>query len=432
MRGRSVGRAAWSARGWRRHRWPWPRRRRRARRPGARTSSGSSPPRGEGSQVMEHLDVLCNRIGPRLTGSDNLTNACEWAARAIRRVRARQRPPRALGRVPRRVQPRAVVRPRRRARGAGARVRHQCVVGRHQGRRPRQGCPRPQGPEGARRGQGQGHARRRLGRHAPAAAAGHGRVRRTGAAPPAKKAEAPKAETPRPRPPRRPARGPIRPSSARSARSWRPPRSPDRQRLATRPAPDRAATTGSPGTSCRPCPSVTLLRTQYDEIVGWLKAGKPVTLEFDIRNYFKKGPITLYNVIADIPGSEKPDEYVIVGGHLDSWDGATGATDNGTGVCHDPRGGPHPHEVGREAQADDPVHALERRGTRAARLGGLRQGPPAPDAQDLGRAGARRRDQLPLGHRRDRGDADRHGAGLRPGQGARPGVSVRGPEGRAA
>src|SRR5580698_9303326 len=33
----------------------------------------------EESRVMDHLDVLCNRIGPRLTGSDNLTNACEWA-----------------------------------------------------------------------------------------------------------------------------------------------------------------------------------------------------------------------------------------------------------------------------------------------------------------------------------------------------------------
>ena len=80
-------------------------------------------------------------------------------------------------------------------------------------------------------------------------------------------------------------------------------------------------------------PSVTLLRKQFDEIAGWLKEGKPVTLEFDIRNYFKKGPIKLYNVIADIPGTEKPDEYVIVGGHIDSWDGATGATDNGTGVA---------------------------------------------------------------------------------------------------
>ena len=80
-------------------------------------------------------------------------------------------------------------------------------------------------------------------------------------------------------------------------------------------------------------PTITLLRKQYDEIAGWLKNGKAVTLEFDIRNHFKKGPIKLYNVIADIPGTEKPDEYVIVGGHIDSWDGATGATDNGTGVA---------------------------------------------------------------------------------------------------
>src|SRR5262249_3698815 len=56
-------------------------------------------------------------------------------------------------------------------------------------------------------------------------------------------------------------------------------------------------------------PAIALLRTQYDEIAGWLRAGKAVSLEFDIRNYFKKGPIKLYNVIADIPGAEKPDEF---------------------------------------------------------------------------------------------------------------------------
>lgn len=80
-------------------------------------------------------------------------------------------------------------------------------------------------------------------------------------------------------------------------------------------------------------PAVRLLQKQFDEIVGWLREGKNVTVEFDVRNHFKKGPIKLYNVIADIPGAEKPDEYVIVGGHIDSWDGATGATDNGTGCA---------------------------------------------------------------------------------------------------
>jgi carboxypeptidase Q len=80
-------------------------------------------------------------------------------------------------------------------------------------------------------------------------------------------------------------------------------------------------------------PAITLQRKQFEEITGWLDNGKDVTLEFDIRNHFKKGPIKLYNVIADIPGSELPDEYVIIGGHIDSWDGATGTTDNGTGVA---------------------------------------------------------------------------------------------------
>jgi carboxypeptidase Q len=80
-------------------------------------------------------------------------------------------------------------------------------------------------------------------------------------------------------------------------------------------------------------PQINLVRKQFDEIANWLKDGKDVTLEFDIRNHFKKGPIKLYNVIADIPGTEHPEEFVIIGGHIDSWDGATGATDNGTGCA---------------------------------------------------------------------------------------------------
>jgi hypothetical protein len=77
---------------------------------------------------------------------------------------------------------------------------------------------------------------------------------------------------------------------------------------------------------------VQMVASQHKGIVEMLKAGKSVTLTIDIQNTFVKGPIKLYNVIADLPGTEKPDEYVIVGGHIDSWDGATGCTDNGTGV----------------------------------------------------------------------------------------------------
>lgn len=44
------------------------------------------------------------------------------------------------------------------------------------------------------------------------------------------------------------------------------------------------------------------------------------------------GDVPAYNVVATIPGTELPDEYVLLGAHLDSWDGASGATDNGTGT----------------------------------------------------------------------------------------------------
>jgi hypothetical protein len=80
-------------------------------------------------------------------------------------------------------------------------------------------------------------------------------------------------------------------------------------------------------------PVVNLIKSHFDEVAALVKEDKPVVLEFDIRNYFKKGPIPLFNVVADIPGTEFPDEYVIVGGHIDSWDGATGTTDNGTGCA---------------------------------------------------------------------------------------------------
>jgi hypothetical protein len=44
------------------------------------------------------------------------------------------------------------------------------------------------------------------------------------------------------------------------------------------------------------------------------------------------GEQPMFNVIGELKGSEKPNEYVLIGAHLDSWDGASGATDNGTGT----------------------------------------------------------------------------------------------------
>ncbi len=55
-------------------------------------------------------------------------------------------------------------------------------------------------------------------------------------------------------------------------------------------------------------------------------------LEFDIRNHFKLGPVKYHNVVASIKGSKYPDEYVIISGHLDAFDVATGGIDCGTGI----------------------------------------------------------------------------------------------------
>lgn len=44
------------------------------------------------------------------------------------------------------------------------------------------------------------------------------------------------------------------------------------------------------------------------------------------------GTVPAFNTIATIKGTEKPEEYIILSAHFDSWDGATGATDNGTGT----------------------------------------------------------------------------------------------------
>jgi len=78
-------------------------------------------------------------------------------------------------------------------------------------------------------------------------------------------------------------------------------------------------------------PDIKLLDTQYDEILGMVEAGQPVELEFDIRNWFKMGPVKYHNVVALIPGTAYPDEYVILGGHFDSFDGGTGGVDDGSG-----------------------------------------------------------------------------------------------------
>jgi hypothetical protein len=81
-----------------------------------------------------------------------------------------------------------------------------------------------------------------------------------------------------------------------------------------------------------PVPDIKLDEHQFATIEHMAKERRYFQLEFDIRNNFRPGPITYNTVIGVIQGSEFPDEYVIMGGHLDAFDVATGAADNASGV----------------------------------------------------------------------------------------------------
>ncbi len=258
----------------------------------------------EENRAMEHLDYLTNRIGPRLTGSDNLQNACEWARDRFKSFGIENARLEKWGEFPvgfnRGPWSGRMVEPQVKALTFGTNSWTAGTKGIVRGK----AVLAPENEEGLAKVKADLPGAWVL---VPPTAAGAGQ-RGPQAAPNAdfrKKLEAAYAE-------------------AKIAGTVRGGRN------------DLIITGGSYRVSwdkLPETPTINLIKPQFDEIAGLVKEGKPVVLEFDIRNYFKKGPIPLYNVIADIPGTEFPDEYVIVGGHIDSWDGATGATDNGTGCA---------------------------------------------------------------------------------------------------
>jgi hypothetical protein len=80
-------------------------------------------------------------------------------------------------------------------------------------------------------------------------------------------------------------------------------------------------------------PTVVLRNEDYGRIARILADGSKVELEFNIQNKIFPEGTTSYNTIAEIPGTDRKDEVVMLGGHLDSWHSATGATDNAIGCA---------------------------------------------------------------------------------------------------
>lgn len=82
-----------------------------------------------------------------------------------------------------------------------------------------------------------------------------------------------------------------------------------------------------------PEPRIALTVEHYNRIARLLDKKVPVKLELEVRTTSEGATGEGLNIIADIPGSSKADEVVMIGAHFDSWIGGTGATDNGTGCA---------------------------------------------------------------------------------------------------
>ena len=80
-------------------------------------------------------------------------------------------------------------------------------------------------------------------------------------------------------------------------------------------------------------PTVVMSNEDFGRISRILNDGTDVVLEFNIVNHVYPEGSTSYNTIGEIRGSDKADEVIMLGGHLDSWHAATGATDNAIGCA---------------------------------------------------------------------------------------------------
>lgn len=79
-------------------------------------------------------------------------------------------------------------------------------------------------------------------------------------------------------------------------------------------------------------PVVSMAAEDQEQLERYLGRDKAVRLKMNVQNRVTDGPVDSANVVGEIRGTEHPEEVIVVGGHLDSWDLASGTTDNGCGT----------------------------------------------------------------------------------------------------
>jgi hypothetical protein len=80
-------------------------------------------------------------------------------------------------------------------------------------------------------------------------------------------------------------------------------------------------------------PQIVLAAEQYNRLVGMIRAGERLKMALEVQTQFLDQDLMCYNTFAEIPGTDKAEEIVMLGAHLDSEPGGTGATDNAAGVA---------------------------------------------------------------------------------------------------
>jgi carboxypeptidase Q len=80
-------------------------------------------------------------------------------------------------------------------------------------------------------------------------------------------------------------------------------------------------------------PVVSMAAEDQEQLERYLDRGVFVRLKINVQNRATDGPVDSANVVGEIRGTQNPEQIIVVGGHLDSWDLASGTTDNGCGTA---------------------------------------------------------------------------------------------------
>jgi carboxypeptidase Q len=80
-------------------------------------------------------------------------------------------------------------------------------------------------------------------------------------------------------------------------------------------------------------PVLSMTAEDQGQLERFLERGMTPRVRFNVQNTFTNGPVETANVVGEIRGREHPEEILVVGGHLDSWDLGEGTTDNGSGIA---------------------------------------------------------------------------------------------------